>query len=787
MPPNTNSSNPPPSPLSSQPSVSQPSQPSIRTFFNRTGNAVRESLSNALEIDTDQDISIIDIVNEGEENGAQMDTSESRKRSRPEDDSILGVDATSPPVSQSMIGNTSITEEGDTRRRRLSSSDIPSFSGDGMTSTPTIIQQQMVQIRNNAAEVSDVAQVIVHHATDHEDYSEMSDSLNIQTMVGWVVALTTDDANYSPERHNTMTWDDSDMNLPTLPILSPRPLPNIQESEEELSPAPSTSQGANSSDTMSAIREMIRSQMEMACRTIETTIVAKLSETTDQVAKNSQDIGNANERIVSIEEEWQRQEVRVDERMDIFELRQDGTATIIGENVANIDRIDRAMSNLARNQNNGISNEVVQALISRIESLEQAQHQQTLTEQEIARYREDKQRQDDDYFLRTISLRGFIPPTDIANRYAARKILAAISCEDILATVTKFSFSQDRKRLRLTFSDKKTVHDTTHWMAEAIREIKGNGADPHIMFSVLTPPRFSKEREILNKIGTDLKKKREISRYTFLVRENQLVLRVSAPGKHDRMIKCPSLPQNDDNMEVDNGEEDSSCPICMATFDDQKKIIIFHCGHVFHEDCMLASLSQSMKCPFCRLIPPTAALTNINCTRCKKYIEDDEDDDISADNMVMAMKCHHMHLSWCQSAHLTTIDTEYPPTPEGLVRIRNDNVKGCYSCNNDIQDTPRQTDIMHQVRFTPGMPTFVELGDNTPDNVIFPPLPTVPPPVLSGANSVPISQAPRSMNRPRSPPPPRPDERRHDRRDRSPLGQGTREGRQERLRGERRN
>ena len=782
MPPNTNSSNPPPSPLPSQPPVTQPS---IRTFFNRTGNAVRESLSNALEMDAVQDTSIIEIVNEDEENGAQMDTSENRKRSRPEDDSILGPDATSPPVSQSMIGNTSI-EEGDTRRRRLSSSDIPSFTGDGRTSTPTTILQQMIQrVRNDAAEVSNVSQVIVHHATDHEDYTDMTDSLNIQTMVGGVVALTRDAANFSPERHHTMTWDDSDMNLPTLPILSPRPLPNIQESEEELSPAPSTSQGATGVDTMAAIREMIRSQMEIACSSIEATIVANLSETTAQVAKNTQDIANANERIISTEEEWQRQEERVDERMDIFELRQNGTADIIGENVANIDRIDRAMSNLTRNQNNGVNNEVVQALISRIESLEQAQQRQTLTEQEIARYREDKQRQDDDYFFRTISLRGFIPPTEILNRHTARKILAAISCEDILPSVIKFSFSQDRKRLRLTFSDKKTVHDTIHWMAEAIREIKGNGADPHIMFSVLTPPRFNKEREILNKIGMDLKRKRDISRYTFLVRENQLVLRVSAPGKQDRIIKCPSLPQNDDNMEVENVEADSSCPICMATFDDQKKIIIFHCGHVFHEDCMLAALSQSMKCPFCRVIPPTAALHNINCSRCKRYIEEDTDNDISADNMVMAMKCHHMHLSWCQSAHLSTIDTEYPPTPEGLVRIRNDNVKGCHSCETDIQDTPRQSDIMHQVRFTPGMPTFVELGDSTPDNVIFPPPPTVPPPVLSGGNSVPISQAPRSMNRPRSPPPPRPAEMRPDRRDRSPLGLGARERRQERQRGER--
>ena len=200
-----------------------------------------------------------------------------------------------------------------------------------------------------------------------------------------------------------------------------------------------------------------------------------------------------------------------------------------------------------------------------------------------------------------------------------------------------------------------------------------------------------------------------------------------------------------------------------------------------------------MKCPFCRDIPPTASLHNINCTRCKRYIEEDAasgDNDISAANIVMSMKCQHLHISHCQTAHLATLDTEFPPTPEGLEQIRQANIHGCHSCANNIQDTPRQADIMHQVRFHPGMPAFVELGDNTPDNVSFPPILTIPPHVATGANAVPIHQAQRPINRPTIPPPPSPAGSGSDRRERSPLRQRPRGARQERSRsrsGRRRN
>ena len=284
-----------------------------------------------------------------------------------------------------------------------------------------------------------------------------------------------------------------------------------------------------------------------------------------------------------------------------------------------------------------------------------------------------------------------------------------------------------------------------------------------------------------------MKRKREITRFSFMVKDNELVLKVSAVGQRDKIIKCPPQDQNE-NMDVEHAEEeeDSTCPICMAPYDDQKQIIVFHCGHLFHQSCILSSLTQSMKCPFCRDIPPTASLNNINCIRCKRYIEEDAgDNDISAAKIVMSMKCQHLHISYCQTAHLATLDTEFPPTPEGLDQIRQANIHGCYSLTNNIQDTPRQADIIHQVRFHPGMPRFVELGDNTPDNVSFPPILNIPPPLATGANAVPVRPI-RPINRPTIPPPARPAGTGAERRERSPLRQRPRGSRQERSRSGRR-
>ena len=96
--------------------------------------------------------------------------------------------------------------------------------------------------------------------------------------------------------------------------------------------------------------------------------------------------------------------------LNSMEQRQAGLRKQVSENNANIDRMDVAISNMARSQHQGAINPDIQALINRIQVLEQAQHRQGLSEQEITKYREIKQREDDDFFLRTMSIKGFIPP-----------------------------------------------------------------------------------------------------------------------------------------------------------------------------------------------------------------------------------------------------------------------------------------------------------------------------------------------------------------------------------------
>ena len=148
-----------------------------------------------------------------------------------------------------------------------------------------------------------MTQVIVHHNTDPGDHSDAANNLNIQNMVNGVVAITRAAANLPLDTHNTLTWDDSDMNLPSLPLLSPRPLTNIMEAEEGVSSDSHSQQDSEISrrdtnqDVMSSIRQMMRDQLENACKNIEASIMIKLSETAEKVVKNTEDILTINARI----------------------------------------------------------------------------------------------------------------------------------------------------------------------------------------------------------------------------------------------------------------------------------------------------------------------------------------------------------------------------------------------------------------------------------------------------------------------------------------------------------
>ena len=70
--------------------------------------------------------------------------------------------------------------------------------------------------------------------------------------------------------------------------------------------------------------------------------------------------------------------------------------------------------------------------------------------------------QDDDYYMKTLTIGSF--STRMVNsdkRESCRKILSTIGCQDIMATISKVSFSEDRKKMRKTMSNNNDLNNAT--------------------------------------------------------------------------------------------------------------------------------------------------------------------------------------------------------------------------------------------------------------------------------------------------------------------------------------
>ena len=52
-------------------------------------------------------------------------------------------------------------------------------------------------------------------------------------------------------------------------------------------------------------------------------------------------------------------------------------------------------------------------------------------------------------------------------------------------------------------------------------------------------------------------------------------------------------------IEGDNEKLNEDCPICLEQLKN-KKCIETECEHLFHEECLTASMQIAMKCPMCR-------------------------------------------------------------------------------------------------------------------------------------------------------------------------------------------
>jgi hypothetical protein len=56
----------------------------------------------------------------------------------------------------------------------------------------------------------------------------------------------------------------------------------------------------------------------------------------------------------------------------------------------------------------------------------------------------------------------------------------------------------------------------------------------------------------------------------------------------------------EDNVKVDMMTNTGECSICLESMTDVSKIVITHCQHVFHYDCLCLNVECRHECPLCR-------------------------------------------------------------------------------------------------------------------------------------------------------------------------------------------
>ena len=785
---------------SSTPTTSATSgQPSIRNFLRNGG--LRQAAASAFDLPQTRGAEggVLTETNEDMEvEPHEEDTQGNRKRMREENNteaSNTSDDILTQATSDSMITNTSM--EHTNRRRRVSSTN-PDLLETPIASSPQVIQL-LAEInqttRNNLPLIPNEG---INYLPAADDNSTVSNNINIMGMVEGINAIVKEAVHYPPAAPR-LEWDDTGM-VPTLPHLSPRPIPNIQEEvpdKEDDNNSKETEQNA-ASDIIAHMREQFQIAIDDACTKLSNLTDEKIATIKTEVsAETQQRMSNIEEEVKSNYEEHDARIINNKDRLDAQEtviqslsvaladvepniLAASGQINQINQHSEaienhgeNIDRIEQAVHILQRNAATPSQNAQLQSLMDRISALEAAKDDASRT---IEQLKADRDRQDDFYFMRTISFRRFTPQNRGSYRAMARRILASIGCEDMISNVETISFSNRRDNMRLTFPSIQAVNDAIHWLAEGMRAERSGGRTPSLEFMVMTPPRFSEDRKILTRIGTELKKANQCRRFTFMIQSGKLKMRLIKPGSRDKIMEVPG---QEENMETESNEG-SNCPICKNLINKQTHSSIYACGHSFHSVCLEASLENDLKCPVCREIPefPIPHETLQECGGCASSGSQ------SRDMLCASSKCLHLHTINCHHSFLREKDL-YPPFSIQFVEgVRlDDEFVGCRSCMEGRRPLPIDITLMHG-QWADNVPDFVNLEQNRPwihprrDPLVPSDANHHPTPdsdrrdqIATGANQTPIGNRP-IENRDRSP---RTNERRH--RDGSPRHTARRETR----------
>ena len=713
-------------------SLPQPqTQPTINSFFSRAGESVRStarnSVANVMQLNRHV------FSSSDEEDETEMDMSENRKRVHGQ---LSGDDE---QQSNSMITNTSLLpneQTNPTRRHRLSTE---LATHPEATSTPSRIDQEMMNIRNN----TDVPEIITLENDDHHpiptDHSTISNENRIDIAMTGIREIASGTIPPPASDNNQgMTWDNSGMDLPdmrqTLEVRSPLPVPNITEEEddEEIAidrlldlPTPVAAdpllplhQNEPRCPTIGNLQDIVKTQLDNAFQNIHEQLIGAIERNTANTVANTGNILTISVQVKDIEE---REVVNIgisnalESRLTILEsLETNNTAlihqqdeqignleSILQSQEGHIDRLETALTNI-RNP------AVYQSLLNRITTLEQAQNNQApqnnMTEEETDRIRKDWQRKDDDYFMTTLKFKGFTPVQGEFNpRYKARDLLKLIDAEDIMSAVSIAAFAPSNDAFRLTFRTKDDLHHAVAQLSTVMATIKRNGHRAGLAFTHLTPPRFNEARQRLHIKGMELKRNEQISRFKYIIKNGKLAIKVSKAQCRDWVIEDENIPAS---IPMDtNVAPGHRCPICLSSFSEDRPLSMQECGHIMHTNCIKSSLSQGIQCPVCRSHPIING-TELNCMYCKNIMEDGD----MEGKVILTRKCNHLHLDICQRGHLDSLPATYDYTIVAMEALIESNNPGCRECitNPHNREINQESRILHPVAYSQGMSDYAD-------------------------------------------------------------------------------
>ena len=715
---------------SSSTSHSQPqTQPTINSFFTRAGESVRSTARNSVANVMQLNRHVFSSSDEDDE--TQMDMSENRKRAHGQ---LSGDDE---QQSNSMITNTSLlpTEQTNPNRRHRMSTELTTHPE--ATSTPTRIDQEMLNIRNN----TDVPEIITLENDDHQpiptDHSTISNENRIDIAMTGIRELASGIIPPpAPDNNQSMTWDNSGMDLPdmrqTLEVRSPLPVPNItgEEDDDDISidrlldlPSPVAADPLHQNEprcpTIGNLQDIVKTQLDNAFQNIHEKLIGAIERNTANTVANSGNILTITAQVKDIEE---REVINtgisdaLESRLTILETLETNNMALIhqqDEQIGNlesilqtqeghIDRLETALTNI-RNP------AVYQSLLDRITSLEQAQNNQApqnnMSKEEMDRIRKDWRKKDEDYFMSTLKFKGFTPVQGEFNpRFKARDLLKLIDAEDIMSDVTIAAFSPSNDAFRLTFRSKEDLHHAVAHLSTVMATIKRNGHRAGLSFTHLTPPRLSEARQRLHNKGMELKRNDQISRFRYIIKNDKLAIKVSKAQCRDWVIEDENIPPP---IPMDtNVSPGHRCPICLSSFSAERPLSMQECGHIMHTNCIKSSLCQGIQCPVCRSHPIING-TELNCEYCKNIIEDGT----MEGKVILSRKCNHLHLDICQRGHLDSLPASYDFTIEDMEALVESNNPGCRECitNPHNRQINQESRILHPVAYTEGMSDYVDM------------------------------------------------------------------------------